>query len=598
MEDLKLICSLAAWRTLRSKDKTQYDVIAIFCKNIIANHYSTIPFSMQDISKKIEIEYGFNKIPNSVLEEVLSQKLNKFLKRNKDDDRFCVKEKLDADNNMTDIVKKYKEEYTKFYQDLKNFLEKQTYKYPDNFLELFNYYLLDEKLDKQRNKEVFAHFANFLLKNKKYYDDLLRTIKEGVILYEGLQYGIKRAKNNSKIILFLDTEILFHAMDYNGKMYKQKFDDFYNLVCKYDENRLLMPLFYSEMVEDEIRIFFNAAKQIKEKNTANYKPTAAMVYLMEKCKDANEVESEESNFFYQLGKKFKIQKYKESYKDMLEKYQEYNLESMYSLGNIRQDLGDSNKGKDTEEEIAGSIKALSYINMVRRDNPSNLFNSKAMLITNTNITNRIAWHEEITESKKNIPLSNHLDFIIARLWEFIETSLGNTERLVSFNPIFNLQLALKEMLQENLNKQYIRAKENYNEDKDKDRFCREILDIQDKMKLEPNIENMEIFEALFNDEIEEQRKLQTIEKEKSFKEGIALGKEQGRKEAELEAKRRQKKENYPKRLKAYKQKQCKKNIRNTKNKIMDFFKNHIWSFILGICASLIATFIWSCCYAN
>lgn len=294
-EDLKLICSLATWRTLRETGKTRYDVIATFCKNIIACHYSTISFTIQDISKKIETEYGFSKIPNFILIQILSQNLDEYLK--KEDDKFYLKKSINTDKTIRDTVERYEKKYTEFCQNLKDFLDKKNYKYPSNFLDIFNYYLLDEEIDKQKNKEIFTHFASFLLKNKEYYHDLLQTIKEGVILYEGLRYEIKKMKNNNKIILLLDTEILFHAMGYNGEMYKEKFDDFYKLVCKYDENRLLMPLFYSEMVEDEIKRFFNKAKQIKKKNTANYKPTAAMVYLMKKCKDVGEIESEESHFF-------------------------------------------------------------------------------------------------------------------------------------------------------------------------------------------------------------------------------------------------------------------------------------------------------------
>lgn len=301
-------------------------------------------------------------------------------------------------------------------------------------------------------------------------------------------------------------------------------------------------------------------------------------------------------FFYELKKEFKIQKYKENYIDMLNKYQEYNLENIYSLNNIKQDLND--KDENIEEEIEESIKALSYVNMIRCGKPQELFDSKAMLITNTKVTNCIARHKEIMESK-NIPLSNHLDFITARLWEFIETSLGDIEKIVSFNPIFNIQITLKEILQENLSKQYIRAENNYQQDNDKDKFIQEIVDIQDKLGIQINDKSIEYIETiLVADETEEERKLQAIEREKSYKEGMDFGREQGRKEAEREFRRKQKKDNYLKRLKVYKRKQCKKNIKNIKNKMTIFIKKHIQEFILTILYGLITAFIWSCFNAN
>ncbi|RDU65993.1 hypothetical protein CQA53_05065 [Helicobacter didelphidarum] len=187
----QLICSLATWRSLREQNKTQYDIIEAFCKNIITSHYSTISFSVQDIRKKIKIEYGFDKIPDSIFEQVLLQNLKKYLNKDKEG-RYRLVKQIDTDNNIKDIIKKYIIEYKNFCDNLKDFLDEKKYKYPDNFLELFNHYLLLEEVDKNENKEIFAHFANFLLKYKERYYNLLQTIKEGIILYEGLRYGIKK----------------------------------------------------------------------------------------------------------------------------------------------------------------------------------------------------------------------------------------------------------------------------------------------------------------------------------------------------------------------------------------------------------------------
>lgn len=581
-EDLKLICSLATWRTLRKQEKTQYDVIAIFCENIIKKRYETVSFKTEELQNEIQNTYALE-IPNSVLDEVILKKLHNISRNN--EGQYQLNQKVKITTNMATLMEKYQEQYEHFSNDLLEFMKARIKdkESSQNILELFNKYLLYNNINKIKDKEVFPYFADFLLYHGQQYSELLQTIREGFILYEGLAYHIEKPKATQKLILFLDTEILFSAMGYNTSLYKKKFDEFYKLVCQYDEHRLLMPLRYNHIIKEEVRNFFYAAKEIKKNRNANYRPTAAMQYLMENFQNVNEIESEESHFFYKLKKDFKIEQYKDEYENLLNKHKEFNLENMQLIENIKKEMGENFNIKD-EEELNRNIQMLNFINLVRQCYPKNFFEAKAFLISNTNSINALAWHNDIMETK-SIPLSNKLDFMTARLWEFVETSLGTVKELESLNPIFNIQITLKEILYDDLNKQYDRAQQNFKENSDNDMFAQEILDIQEKMKLEPNIENIKNFEMIFSsDEVEEKRKLQAIEIEESYKEGMDFGREQGRKEAEREFRRKQKRDNYSKRLKAYKQKQCKKNVTNLPKILIIFVKKHkkILSVIFGI----------------
>lgn len=126
---------------------------------------------------------------------------------------------------------------------------------------------------------------------------------------------------------------------------------------------------------------------------------------------------------------------------------------------------------------------------------------------------------------KNIPLSTKLDFITARLWELLESSLGN--KLETLSPIFKIQVLLKEILCDKLDKQYIKAQQDYKKDKDENKLIYEIIDILDKSKLEPSIENMPIYEIILSNKIDEERKIIEIEKDKQHKLGLEKGEEIG-----------------------------------------------------------------------
>lgn len=56
-----------------------------------------------------------------------------------------------------------------------------------------------------------------------------------MILYSGVRYGEitqkrKELVDYNYLVIYLDTEILFHFAGYNGELYKSLFEDFYKLV--------------------------------------------------------------------------------------------------------------------------------------------------------------------------------------------------------------------------------------------------------------------------------------------------------------------------------------------------------------------------------
>lgn len=336
-------------------------------------------------------------------------------------------------------------------------------------------------------------------------------------------------------------------MGYNGKFYKQRFDDFYSLVCKYDSDRLLIKLVYNEFVKAEIKNFFAAAANIKEKSIST-RPNAAMQYLLENFKDRTELESEETRFFHILKKDFKINKDELQYEELLRDNQNFNIEDKSILEKITKDEKFKNlTDKSIEEKIEMSIKMLSYVNMTRKSSSKAFFDSKAMLISDTNLTNYIAWNKDIMEDK-TIPLSNSLNFVTNRLWEFVETSFGEIIEVPTQAPLFRIQITLKEILGNTLNRQYEQAKEDFQKDNDKMRFEQEIIDIQDKGKLDVSkIEDVETIGAILdNDSIREIKKLHELSNEKAKREGIEIGRKQGLAEAERNFKHQQKNKITPK----------------------------------------------------
>lgn len=328
--------------------------------------------------------------------------------------------------------------------------------------------------------------------------------------------------------------------------------------------------------------------------------TAAMQFILEKCETKEDIEEEKTTFFYTLKKEFQIQEYDKSYEDILKESSEFNLEGFNVLKNIKEEK----RGYD-EEDIDKAVNLLSFVNMVRQCKPKNLFVSKAMLISDKNLTNAIAWHKDLMEDK-TIPLANNLIFFTNRLWEFVETSLGKAITLSSHSPILNLQITLKEILQNNLQQLYDKTMKEAKDTDDKDLLKQKIIDIQDKIRLEPDTENIETFEVILSDELEEQRRLHSIEidkiREKTIKEQENIRKMEEikhqeeikkvqkleRQKIELEKKREEKRKKYILRIVKYRIKKCRKNIGVHWKKCEKIYK--VCWFFISLIAALIAIF--------
>ncbi len=71
---------------------------------------------------------------------------------------------------------------------------------------------------------------------------------------------------------------------------------------------------------------------------------------------------------------------------------------MRVIENIKQEYSDKQK-HCTDEEVQDSIRSLNLISLIRHSCPKIFFEAQALLITNTVLTNKIAWHKDIMENK-------------------------------------------------------------------------------------------------------------------------------------------------------------------------------------------------------
>lgn len=302
MNDINLIAALAVFRKLYDYKKSIYDILYNFIISIIFDKNIQI-FSLRDMKEYLKEIYNFE-IPDSIIKTTLKRKdgitlsneiysINYNILKNNNFVDENISLASNTNNDILDIIHAYVENYNK------------------------------KKIDK---KEIMESLCSILLDNKeayiKFYDEInaciiineankdfikhLNCIREGLILYMGIQYSIDI--NNlgtweNELTIYCDTSVLFHFAGYNGNIYKELFLDFFKLIKEINikninkHNIELIHIKYFQDTKQQIEDYFNAAIDIIEHKNISMNPDMAMQYLLKDSKISSDIISKKANFY-------------------------------------------------------------------------------------------------------------------------------------------------------------------------------------------------------------------------------------------------------------------------------------------------------------
>lgn len=259
------IASLALFRNLYNEGRS--DVMTILCefaKDVVIRKHLT-EFTPTQIKNELKQEYEFY-IPEYVVESVLK----KFCR--KEHSKYYPKEGIASKEVNMQAIEKIEQSHEIILSKLVAFVESKTSKkLEDEEIGILLQSLYEFLMDGQ-DIEYKEYISTFIIaaQDDKDLSKLLRTIKEGVVLYTGIQYNdsineIGSWKNDFTI--YLEQEILFHMVGYNGELYKQLFKDFFDLVREINQKakRQLIKIKYFDSVRIEIEKFFTIAERIIRK---------------------------------------------------------------------------------------------------------------------------------------------------------------------------------------------------------------------------------------------------------------------------------------------------------------------------------------------
>lgn len=445
-DNKKCMASLAVFRSLYDKDKDLYSVIASFSKQLIID-YRLNGFELQEFCSKFKDEYGFD-LPTAVIKTSL--KRLKFLKI--EQTNYTLNESLDKLN--ADNIAKLEEESNQRNQYILNALvgyvekEENTNLNDEQKQLLYNSFcsfVIDETTDVEYKNDI----SSFVLLKSTDADFIkqLNDIRLGLVIFIGLCYNTNYDKIDgidSKLNIYLETEILFHRAGYNGELFKTLYEEFENLVQDINKksHKPLISLYYFAETDKDIRDYFAIAEDIVRGKKQLDPSKTAMKYIVTHCQYPSDVKTMESLFFQDLQSAGIAMDRQENYYDK----QNYEL-------NIEQENFITPESF-TNEDIYNKLKLLNYVNIKRGGKVQNVFrNIGHILLTGNSLTFKIAFDENIRHSG-DVPLATGLDFLTNRFWLIANKGFSTKLQLTSLNILTKAQIVMSTSVNDSISTKY------------------------------------------------------------------------------------------------------------------------------------------------
>lgn len=446
--EINYLASMAVFQQMFNQKKGMSDIICSFIEHYIINS-KIHNFFLEDIYKGINDFYNF-KLPIAIIRSSL-RKFDKVITKN------------NQGYYSVDIAKLPKFSNNGLFEDNKTI--------NDEIIDNLERYIEDKReknLTTQEKIEVFDGFCSFLMGDKvdchfqKYISSFviesskdekikkqLDDINEGLIIYTGITSELDPSKLGSwktNLTLYLDQEILFHIVGYNGEFFKKQADDFLSLVSEINRKEKLIKLLYFDNVKRDTEHFFNNAEAIVSgKMISN--GTIAMAFVTKDCSEPSDVITKKGIFYSKLQ----------------------------NLG-IECDLEEyfSNENNNKYCVQSDFEPMLSLINILRKgENNKPIQNIKFFLITGTRATLSQAY-SLIQEADKAAvinnfdkdkfaqkPLAKSLEDITKLFWFALNKSFGHSYKLMSFDVIHKAKIVLSSILSGKIKDNYAKLNKEF-----------------------------------------------------------------------------------------------------------------------------------------
>ena len=445
------ISILASYSTLKSmvdanQYKDAYQILAEFIQYIIVkNNIHT--FGALQMKNLLFDEFGFN-VPEAVVNA--ATKHISFISRNKR--TYTVDSStLKADESFEEKRDSAEATNSEIINLLISFAKStdSTSDISENELtQEFIAFLLDDHQTVSTNKytELIGRFVLKYESDEKV-QSALTAIREGSIIYIGLNHNMKQVGSIKKTLtLFLEMEVLFSLVGYNGEIYKKLALDFYEQIKNANSKEEKIRLCYFSDVKNKIESFFYSAEQIVEGKLQLYF-TVAMNAIINGCENVSDVMGRKAHFYTTLESYGIVEDEETNY--YASAYDAYNLETLSS---------DPRKSE--------SLKHISHINKLRKGRVfQDNIDSEYLVVTNkweiisTSIEQK---RNRAKENKSHVcDYAVSVEWITNMLWYRLGNGLGGKDYPVNVNAALKARMLLASNISNRISELFYQKKGEY-----------------------------------------------------------------------------------------------------------------------------------------
>jgi hypothetical protein len=527
MESTKVyLASLATFKFFYDKDMDIYSIISEFIKDTL--YKSKESLELEKVKKYLYDNYNFD-IPLSVIKTALNKLIqssnverleNKYSLISADDIRRFSE--IEISNNDFSLT------HQKIIESIMSFITKIDSSYnvvKEDLVNDFFKYITNSYEDTKYKKYIAMFLANDNDSSKV--KDLIQQIKDGEILLTGLSYQqdpneIEIYKLRKNLTIYIDQELLFSSIGYNGELYKEIFNDFLILVnginnIRNNKGKVLLR-YFSETKKD-IENYFYAAENIvtrSEIDKIRSVKNNAMRNILTGAIEKSDIVSKKSNFFKFLREKNILEDDSETFESIINK-------NNYQFNIYTDEMKDRFLLRGNEEnDFSNYTRILSMINLIRKGKSSgSLENVGAIFLTAKSALLNLSWDPDVHEKDMDVPLVTTIDFMINRFWFKTQKNITNFKPR-SFDIALQAKLIVNSIINNNFTHLFDRLKNDLNNNKKSENDIK--LELIALRNISERVSSCSAYEdfTLFNDDILEIEinKIKSNEKRLEYLENI------------------------------------------------------------------------------
>lgn len=457
-----------------------YELLADFIRYIIVSKHM-YSFSAIEICGILSSEFGFDNIPIPAVNTSIRQ--IKECKKNGAD--YVVPRNTSF---KTDDFKRARKASTERSQHItQKLFEFAADKNPDivwgeDLEDAFIKYLLDDTATiDHKYADIISKFV-LSIENDNVLKAEVEEVREGSILYSGLAYNINELGSiTNELTLFLDTEVLFNIVGYNGDLYKRMTDDFLAQIHAANAKRRIIHLKYFEEVKHEIEGFFISAENIVRGHW-EFIPSTAMKEILNGCGTVSDVVDKESDFFHKLQYKYGI--------TCDDKDNYYGMDDV----EVNDETIPDKFPKD--EKSFEAVKFTNHILKLRKgDRPTDYTKCKYLLVTETRRIQELSNYKR--ESSSECGCAVPVSVITNVLWFKLGSGFSKKQYPVNTDALYKAKRILAGELFNNITRVYNDTKSKYSSGQlDKEQVARRIVLLHDKSIMPDDITNSNVDDVM------------------------------------------------------------------------------------------------------